>query len=172
MDSLHIVFVTDGTFTLSVRAAIRSALANAGGGGPLTVSVVYDRDRVSVSEAAKFTDLGGNVRLVPVTNRHRDKLHSCAHYSHAMYLKYDLPDLLPDLDKVLYLDGDVIVSGDVRELYATDLTGHYAAVVENPLGYDVGKYVRNQLHFTGRYWNSGVMLLNLDAMRREAYTNV
>ena len=32
-----------------------------------------------------------------------------------------LPELLPDTDKILYLDIDMIVQGDVAELYRTDL---------------------------------------------------
>jgi lipopolysaccharide biosynthesis glycosyltransferase len=167
MKLMNIVFVTDGAFVLPVRAAIRSVLANAAGDRPLTVHVVYDRDQVCPADADQFTALGANVRGVPVTNRHRQNLHSRAHYSHAMYLKYDLPELFPHLDKILYLDGDVIVSGDLREFYDMSLTDVYAAVVENPLGDDVAKYVRGQLKYTGRYLNSGVMLLNLAAMRRD-----
>ncbi|MDR1192027.1 MAG: glycosyltransferase family 8 protein [Verrucomicrobiales bacterium] len=164
---MHIVFVTDGAFALPVRAAIRSVLANAAGDRPLTVYVVYDREQVCSADVEQFTALDASVRVVPVTNRHRQNLHSRAHYSHAMYLKYDLPELFSNLDRVLYLDGDVIVNGDLRKFYDTDLSNKYAAVVENPLSSDVAKYVRGQLKCTGRYLNSGVMLFNLATMRRD-----
>jgi len=82
----------------------------------------------------------------------------------AALLKFDLPNVLAHLDKVLYLDGDLIVRGDLAELYATDLTGRYlAAVVDSGSIYYRHKYVQQ----VQDYFNSGVMLLNLALMRSE-----
>lgn len=94
---------------------------------------------------------------------HKDE-NSVAHLSasKAAMLKFDLPNLFLQLDKMLYLDGDIIVRGDLSELYLTDLGEHYLAAA-----HDTGKmYSKNPmvLKFPG-YFNSGMMLLNLRKMR-------
>lgn len=79
-------------------------------------------------------------------------------------LKFIIPDLLPNLDKVLYLDGDLIVEKDLSELYSTELGENYAATV-----LDVSKvYWKSEFNSSvENYFNSGVMLLNLKKMRED-----
>ena len=48
------------------------------------------------------------------------------HISVETYYRFLIQDLLPYYDKVLYLDSDLIIRGDVSELFATDL-GRFAA---------------------------------------------
>lgn len=83
-------------------------------------------------------------------------------------LKFDLPNLLPKLDKVLYLDGDIIVKKDLSELYANDVSGFYVAAVR-----DSGRMYYRMEHTKDiiGYFNSGVMLLNLAAMRKDNLTD-
>ena len=50
-----------------------------------------------------------------------------------------LPDLLPSIDKILYLDIDMIVLGDVGELYSTPLGGHPLAAVPEVI--QLGEYL-------------------------------
>ncbi|XP_007907052.1 glycosyltransferase 8 domain-containing protein 1 [Callorhinchus milii] len=44
-----------------------------------------------------------------------------------MFARYYLPTLVPGLQKAIYLDDDVIIQGDIRELYETELKVGYAA---------------------------------------------
>lgn len=52
-------------------------------------------------------------------------------YSLACYLRLFAPTLLPDVDKVLYLDCDLIVNGNLDELWNTDLEGYAVAAVHD-----------------------------------------
>ena len=85
----------------------------------------------------------------------------------AALLKFVLPELLSDYDKVLYLDGDLLVREDLTALYATDLGDAYLAAIV-----DSGSlYLHNQfIDCVQNYFNSGVMLLNLAGMRRDNLT--
>lgn len=84
-------------------------------------------------------------------------------------LKFVLPDLLPEKDKVLYLDGDILVRTDLSELYATDLEDNMvAAVIDSGSIYYKQKFTSQVEH----YFNSGVMVLNLKQMRLENMTEV
>lgn len=78
-----------------------------------------------------------------------------------------LPELLPDLDRVLYLDADLIVTARLDELWETNLDQHALAAVTNPISSYAAGWPRHiGLPGDAAYFNSGVMLLNLDWLRR------
>lgn len=86
----------------------------------------------------------------------------------AALLKFVLPELLPGYDRVLYLDGDLLVREDLSDLFNTDLKDAYlACVTDSGTMYSQSKYIGR----VQRYFNSGVMLLNLDKMREDGLTD-
>ena len=70
-----------------------------------------------------------------------------------------LMDIIPGLpDRILYLDADTIVTGDLKELYEYDLKDKTVGAVRDYLG----------RFFIGiNYVNSGVMLINMKQAREE-----
>jgi lipopolysaccharide biosynthesis glycosyltransferase len=97
------------------------------------------------------------------------------HISAVCYYRLLLPELLPaKLEKVLYLDGDLIIRADIGELWDTDL-GDFAlaAVAErdrrahtvaSPGG--IRLYRELGLEAEQRQFNTGVLLVNLPLWRR------
>lgn len=81
--------------------------------------------------------------------------------------KFELPNILNHLDKVIYLDGDVIFKRDLTDLYSITLDDN-TFVAACP---DLPQVLYEKPIFnTGngkKYFNSGVMLLNLKKMRNE-----
>ena len=74
--------------------------------------------------------------------------------------------MLPEIvsaDKVLYLDCDIIVRDSLSELFATDLTDLACGVVEDQCGDDIR--LHNPIRMFSKYFNSGVLLMNLDYWR-------
>lgn len=69
-----------------------------------------------------------------------------------------LADLIPEIpDKILYLDMDIMIAGDIRELYDIDVSGvEYAAVKEK-----YGCWL-----IRPDYFNAGMLLLNIARIRR------
>ena len=88
--------------------------------------------------------------------------------SQALY-KFTLANIFREYDKLLYLDGDVIVQHDLSELLETKLLNNYAAVVKD---YRAIVSEPNPETFlpinNSSYFNSGVMLLNLRLLREES----
>lgn len=81
-----------------------------------------------------------------------------------------LPQLLPaEVDRVLYLDGDTLVAGDLSELYATDLSGVSIAAVEDC----VNRQYRAALGLTPEapYINAGVLLFHIAQLRLSIPSN-
>ena len=86
--------------------------------------------------------------------------------SRAALLKFGLGNLLPDLDKVLYLDGDIIVRQDLAQLWSYDVTEVLmAAVPDVSKNHDVCELGTQRR--VENYVNTGVLLLNLSRMRAE-----
>ena len=90
-----------------------------------------------------------------------------AYVTIATYFRLALPDLFPDVDKVLYLDCDVIVNGSLKELWETDI-GDYAmaGVLDRHCG-SIRLYNRLGYPLEFGYVNAGVLLINLKKWREE-----
>lgn len=77
-----------------------------------------------------------------------------------------LPRLLPNLDKLLYLDSDLIALGSVKPLWDLDISDYYVAAVSNPMHEEMAGWPEKiGLPNSAAYFNSGVMLMNLALLR-------
>ena len=89
------------------------------------------------------------------------------HVSTTAILKFYIPEIFNNLDKILYLDGDILVQKDLSELFKIDLGEYYAAVVKDTLSVVYPKHMKEYKIYNDFYFNSGVMLLNIDKMRKD-----
>ena len=65
--------------------------------------------------------------------------------------------LLPEYDRILSIDCDTIVTGDLAELWNTDMKGNHVAMVRERV-----------LQWEGRpYYNNGICLMDLKQMRED-----
>lgn len=83
----------------------------------------------------------------------------CNHVSKATYYKFLIPELFKHLDKVLYLDVDLIIKSSLRDFWKTDLKGKYAAAVLDS-GKELVQECMQDLELS-KYFNAGVMLFNV-----------
>lgn len=86
------------------------------------------------------------------------------------YARLFLPDLLSDdVERVLYLDCDTVVSGSVEEFYCVDFNGNWVAGVRDTLNNSSTKTVVGMAP-DDEYFNAGVLLMNLAAWREDQVT--
>ncbi|MGN0318672.1 MAG: glycosyltransferase family 8 protein [Lachnospira sp.] len=92
-------------------------------------------------------------------------------FSIEMYYRIFIPWLLPEIvERALWLDSDIIILGDVAQFYNLDLSEHCIAACED--GRYINASIRGQdndrlgLESSHRYFNSGVLLMNLNLIRR------
>lgn len=73
--------------------------------------------------------------------------------------------ILPgDVDRILYLDSDTIISGDISELDTVEFNGNIAMGVKDCIS---GRYKQNiGLDSNSPYINAGVILFDMDALRK------
>lgn len=82
--------------------------------------------------------------------------------------KIFLPNILNNLDKVIYMDGDTLVLKDLRPLFNNDIQDVYAMVAKDGIYYRFPKEMAELgLDKRGYYFNSGVMLYNLALQRQD-----
>ena len=88
---------------------------------------------------------------------------SISRYPMAAYYRLLLADLIPDVNRVIYLDGDTIVFTDLTEMINLQMNNNII------LGFVDNSY-KNAEEFgikTYKYVTSGVLLINLKKMRNE-----
>lgn len=90
-----------------------------------------------------------------------------SHFKKENYYRLFIERLV-DAKRVLYLDADLIVCSSIRELFETDFGGNIVACVEDPC---FEYWDKLGISREKRYFNSGVMLLNLDEWRRNNITD-
>lgn len=87
------------------------------------------------------------------------KLKVSGHISKAAYYRLIMADLLPDnINKVLYLDSDLVVTSSLEELYNIEINNYFLAAA----GFGANLEISQKKTF-----NSGVMLINLEKWRNE-----
>lgn len=81
------------------------------------------------------------------------------------YVRLLLPKLLDRVDKVLYLDCDVMIRRNLKDLFSIDISQYYHAAVLDT----VRKNARMEAYIDNldTYFNSGVMLINLKKWRED-----
>ncbi|MEI0529959.1 glycosyltransferase family 8 protein [Brachyspira pilosicoli] len=72
--------------------------------------------------------------------------------SEATFYRLSIHDLVEDVDKILYLDCDIIVNDSLKEIFEMDISNYYALVVDN---------ARND-----NYFNAGVIMMNVHLWRK------
>ena len=88
------------------------------------------------------------------------------HLTRAAYYRLFLSDILPSaIEKVLYLDGDIIVRHSLLPLWNIDLTNYAVGIVMDVLDGDIKIYNRLRYPYQKGYFNSGVLLINLKYWR-------
>ena len=83
------------------------------------------------------------------------------------YYRYLLPNLLPNIDKILYMDADIVVNGDISPLYDTDLANCYIAGADDSYIAAINHKPQIGLDNSELYVNAGVLLMNLKQMRTD-----
>ena len=152
----HIVYVSDAKYRRYVDVSARS-MRNDKIGQTCFIHVV-DVDAPEIAERLKtFPDYHG---------------------SKAMFAKLLIPELFPDLDWVLYVDGDTLGIGDVSEVFQYCDESKLIVGSRDPEDFNLGpdyedKWMKEQGLPSFKYSTyicDGVMLMNLKAMRAERIT--
>ncbi|MCW2990504.1 MAG: ral stress protein [Solirubrobacterales bacterium] len=110
---------------------------------------------------------GGEIVFWEIADERVEGLRVHGYFTSAMWYRILLPELLPDVERVLYLDVDTLALDSIAPLWDVDLDGALVAAVTNLFEAWRGTEHTDALGLDqSDYFNSGVLLLHLDEMRR------
>lgn len=173
---INVCFIADNGYIAPTSAAIASLCRNSDREHICNVFAVmprgssYSAKRYLSENAFEYENV--TVKVIEADLSDLEELHRGGNTQYlaattAALLKFKLAELFPELDKILYLDGDIIVRDDLSELYGYELGENYAAAVRDLPQVLYDKQSLGE-EISGRdYFNSGVMLLNLKKMRAD-----
>lgn len=166
----HILVTLDRNY-LKVLSVMLYSLSQSDPEGVYTVYVVNntltEEDFASLSALLPRTELV-NVRVpedllqnAPVSDR----------YPTEMYYRLFAARYLPQqLERILYLDPDLVVLHSLRSLYQIDFDSKLFAAASHIESRTFRELNRRRLHLSehAKYLNSGVMMMNLALLRKES----
>jgi lipopolysaccharide biosynthesis glycosyltransferase len=178
MESVVLALAANERYFQGLYCAVASALDHMATGSAVDLRVLDG----GISQSSKNTlsrlaeSFGQSVRLgfVPVDDSVFRGATLGPGESHMTYCRILLPHLL-DVPRLIYLDCDVLVFRDLSELFNLDLSpGRFLAAVPDSETLSLAEDCPTiadalRLPAEGAYFNCGVMLLNLDELRKQHF---
>jgi lipopolysaccharide biosynthesis glycosyltransferase len=173
-DRVVVALTFDANYLAPASTVMRSCLAHTGGGS-LQFEVIHDEslsnhDRQRLQ--AMCGEAGAEINLRLMDERRLRGLPSVDRFGSIVWWRLFLPDLLEDVDRVLYLDCDTLVLSSLHPLWGEDLGTSALAAVANVIEPAMRGHVATLgIDYPGGFFNAGVLLLQLDRMRDERSTD-
>lgn len=161
---MHIVFAGNQRFVPYLGVAMHSILRHASRDEPIRFSVLEtgmrESDRQRLGKVCNVPGVELDFKQVDASRFQGAPLSRFRSYE--PYFRLLIPDLYPESPRALYLDGDIVVCDDVTALYAYDLKGQPIGACD-----DVSATKHMQRLGLKQYFNSGVLLMDLELWRKE-----
>ena len=175
---IPIFFTIDDGYAPYLHVALISLIKNASKDRKYKIIVVYQElNEENRNNLAKLVEDYPNFEmefkfmkqsLDMITDRIENRLRS-DYFTMTIYFRIFIPDMYPEYDKAIYIDSDIIVPGDISELYDTDMHDNLIGVVTDGSVNDVPelqRYMTESLGLKlGDYFNSGMLLMNMKELR-------
>ena len=180
-ENIPIFFTIDESYAPYAGVAIKSLIENASKNYNYKIIVLHENiKKESIEKIAKLATQNCKIEfhtmekgLETITDRVENKLR-CDYFTLTIFFRLFIADMFPEYDKGIYLDSDIVVPGDISELYNIDLENNMIGAsrdhsiqeipelqyyAKNAIGKDIKEYI-----------NSGILLLNLKMMREKKFS--
>jgi lipopolysaccharide biosynthesis glycosyltransferase len=166
-DPVRLAYCIDERFVDYAAVSLASLLSHVS--GEVEVNIVVDD--VRPESQAKLEQIGRNFKTRLRIHQIDGKLFGgwsvAPHITRSTYLRILLPELIQG-DRVLYLDADTVIMGDVGPLFRMQLQREaFVAGVVDDGGARTSRLPRAA---EDPYFNAGVLLMDLGALRDQAFT--
>jgi lipopolysaccharide biosynthesis glycosyltransferase len=179
-----VVCAADNLYAMPLAVAARSALENLNPQRDMTLFIIdggislhnrrkilasLDSKRCRVQFIPKPDDLLGKIQVLRYFET-EDGFKEQTYITLTAYYRLLIPELLPDdLEKAIYLDCDLVVQGDLSQVWESEMGDNYLLAVQDlwtPIA-KLGLLNHEELNISleAKYFNSGIMLLNLQQWR-------
>ena len=162
--TINICLSCDDNYTKYAGVVIASILANSNDNDNLMFYIldggISKEKKQQISSLTSIKNC--QINFVPIDeNMFSDyaKVKTHKYISIATYYRLKAPSLLPNVDKIIYLDCDVVVNTSLKELYEIDIKDYLLAGVSDNK--------KRMVKENPTYVNAGILVFNLEKMRQE-----
>lgn len=173
----NIALICDDLYAMPTAVTIRSIINQVSRSAKYNVYVCtfsLSEENISRLESLSCEQCRVIVKHLDI-NDYQDKIKLISQRSHvtpSALIKFELPDIFPDLQRILYIDSDIIIKSSLDVLFDLDIKDYYLAA-----SFELWKHLDNLYYnlnwnkHTDFYFNSGVLLINLQLMREDEISN-
>lgn len=173
-NEIPVFFSTDDNYIPYLDVAISSLVANSSKSNKYRIIVLNTGlDPENVQKVKRNERDGITIDFIDISKELeniKSRLKNVYHFSIVTYYRLFIASLFPEYEKIVYLDCDLVVLGDVADLYNVDIgdniiaagpemfvrsTEEFRIYAEKALGVDPDGYV-----------NAGVLVMNLKEFRK------
>ena len=175
-NQISIVFASDDNYAQHIAVVIASIMAKT----KEKVCFYVINDNISKDKIEKLRDTAdtfkAKIEFISVPEDKFSNVYLSGHVSKAAYFRLALTDILPnDIEKVIYLDVDLLVCDDIKKMWQIDLKKLPLAAVPDYGIMASTRLCKQKADVIGlpvgeKYFNSGVLVVNLKEWRKEDYT--
>ena len=183
LQPIPIVFAANNEFAPVCAVAIQSVIENANSEKYYDIIIIKsDISKENQSLICSLIQGRKNISIrffdaFPLTKDY--SLVANEHITTETYYRFLIQNILPDYDKVIYLDGDLVCNRDIAQLYETDIKNYMiAAVYDADMSGQLNMPNSTRLEYLIKevkmkdpysYFQAGVLMLNTKKMR-ETYS--
>lgn len=174
--TIPIFFAIDNGYAPFLSVALGSAIQNCSPERHYKAIILHqDVSEKNMKKLGRLAKDNFEIEFVPmceglehITDRMSNRMRF-NFFTLTIYFRLFIPAMFPQYDKGIYIDSDVVVLGDLAQLFDTDIGDNYIGACADHSAYDIpvfAKYMENAVGVSPyEYINSGVLLMNLKKLR-------
>ena len=171
---IPIFFTTDDNYIPFLDVAVSSLIRNASEDYRYRVIILNTGIRQENIDLVKRNEREGfTVDFVDISEQVKDiqsRFKNVYHFSVVTYYRLFIASMFPQYKKIIYLDCDLVVLGDISKLYHTDLNGNIFAAGPEMFVQSTPEFRRYAEVAVGvdpdGYINAGVLVVDLEQFRK------
>lgn len=177
--TIPVFFAADEKYIPYLAVAVHSLKENACKQYVYQIYILHadmDCDGADAQKLREYQDENFKISFVDVGEKIDDvkhRWHLRDYYTSATYYRIFIAETFPQYDKALYLDSDIVVLGDISQLFNAELGENLVGAIPDGAVAAVEPfriYTQKALGIQPqRYFNAGVLLMNLKAFRERGF---
>jgi len=174
LDEINIVFAPDDNYVNYCCIAIKSIEENYIGKNIINIYIFSSDLMEKNKQKIKATVEQNNAFQIHfreiVNSQIIDKFQIKDHFTTAMYYRILIPNLLSEqINKAIYLDCDILVRKNIKELWDIEIENHALGAVST---LDFNNCEKLGIELNYGYFNSGVLIFNMEKWREKNYVSI
>ena len=173
MNTIPIFYACDDNFVKYTIVSLHSMMQNASKDHNYHVYVLHTN--ISAEMQKKVLKLANDRFTISFENvtsyldSISDRLPIRDYYSKTTYFRLFIAEMFPQYSKVVYIDSDTVVQGDISQMYLTDIGDNYVGACHEQAMVQVDEYGTYAEKVVGVdrnfFFNAGVLLINCKQFR-------